>query len=185
MNHLSLRERRLVAVLILVALIAGVWFFAVSPVLAGFTARQAERQSLLALYQRNQRLLDAVPVWRAEAERQKRSASTFAVVATSDLQAQEALRDRITNAVLAVGASAPSVQDRQGDIRPGWIGARADVQLTQDQLNQSLRRLETEEPYVVVDYISITAERAFRSGRAEPLDVRLDVSAPFRPAAGG
>jgi general secretion pathway protein M len=185
MNGLTQRERRLIAVLILVALVAGGWFLAISPVLAGFGQRQAERQALLALYQRNQRLLDAVPVWRAEAERQKRSASTFAMVATSDLQAQEALRDRISSTLLASGASAPSVQDRQGDTRPGWIGARAEVQLTQDQLNQSLRRLETEEPYVVVDYISITAERSFRSGRAEPVDVRLDVSAPFRPAAGG
>jgi general secretion pathway protein M len=181
----SASERRLVALLILVALVTAVWFVAVLPVLSGFGARQVERQRLLDLYQHNQRLLTGVPGWRTQFEQQQQTASAYAVVAPSDLQGQEMLRTRITNAIVASGAPAPNVQDRQGDTSAGWIGVRADAVLSQTQLNQSLRRLESEEPYVVVDYLSITAERAFRSGHAEPLDVRIDISAPFHPAAAG
>lgn len=185
MNGLSARERRLLALAILVGLLVLLWIALISPVIGGFAARDAERQRLIALYQRDQRLLDAVPVWRAEAERQKRTASAFAVLAPSDVQAQETLRTRLTAAILASGAAAPSAQDIQANLPAGWIGARADGQLTLAQLNDSLRRLENEEPYVIVDYLSINAERAFRSGRAEPLDVRLEISAPFHLAASG
>jgi general secretion pathway protein M len=185
MIELNARERRLVAILIAVGVVAAAWLLVVSPVIGGFAARQAERQGLLARYQRNQRLLDAVPAWRAEAEGQRQSASAFAVVAPTDLEGRDLLRTRITNAIVASGAPAPNVQDRQGDISAGSIGVRADAVLSQAQLNQSLRRLESEEPYVVVDYLSITAERAFRSGREEPLDVRIDVSAPFHPSSIG
>jgi general secretion pathway protein M len=182
MNDLNPRERRILAIGILVGLIAILWLGVFSPLIGGFTARQAERQSLLATYQRNQRLLDAIPVWRAEAEAQKKTAGAFALAAPSQIQAQEILKQRMAAAMGATGAPAPVIQDLQADLPPGWIGARADVQLTLAQLNDSLRRLESEEPYVVVDYVSINAERAFQSGRAGPLDVRLELSVPFRLA---
>jgi general secretion pathway protein M len=182
MNGLTARERRLVAVAILLALLAAAWIAVVSPLLASFAARETERQGLLADYQRDQRLIAAIPGLRAQAEAQKRTAAAFALVAPSQLQAQEALRDRITAAVTAAGAGAPTVQDVQADLPLGWIGARAEAQLTRSQLNESLRVLENEEPYVVVDYISIDAEQAFRTGRAGLLDVRFELSVPFRLA---
>ena len=185
MNGLNPRERRLVAVALLLALVAAAWLGALSPLISGFSARQAERQALLSNYQRNQRLLDAVPVWRAEAEAQKQSAPAFAVIAPSQLQAQELLRQRLTAAMVAAGAAGPSVQDRQADLPAGWIGARADAELTFNQLNDSLRRLESEEPHVVVDYVSINADRAVRPGPGAPLAVRLELSVPFRLAGPG
>jgi general secretion pathway protein M len=182
MNGLTARERRLVAVAILLAVIAAAWIAVVSPLMAGFAAREAERQSLLAEYQRDQRLIASIPGLRAQAEAQKRNAAAFALTAPSQLQAQEALRQRIIAAMTATGAGAPTVQDVQADLPAGWIGARAEVQLTRGQLNETLRVLENEEPYVVVDYISIDAEQAFRTGHASPLDVRLELSVPFRLA---
>lgn len=185
MNSLNPRERRLLAVAVLIGVVAAGWLGLFSPLIGGFVARQAQRQALLATYQRDQRLLDAIPAWRAEAEMQKKTQGAYAVEAPSQLQAQEALKQRLGAAVTAAGASAPMVQDLQADLPSGWIGARADAQLTLAQLNSSLRRLESEEPFVVVDYLSINAERSFRSGHAGPLDVRLELSAPFRLSSPG
>jgi general secretion pathway protein M len=182
MNGLTARERRLVAIAILFAVVAAAWIVVVSPLLAGFTARETERQGLLADYQRDQRLIAAIPGLRAQAEAQKRTAAAFALAAPSQLQAQEALRQRITSAITAAGAGAPTVQDVQADLPSGWIGARAEARLSRSQLNESLRVLENEEPYVAVDYISIDAEQAFRTSHAGLLDVRLELSVPFRLA---
>jgi general secretion pathway protein M len=182
MNGLSTRERRLIAVALLLGLVAAAWLAVARPLVSGFFDRQAERQALLAAYQRNQRLIAAVPSLRSQLEAQRRTASAFALTAPSQIQAQEILRQRIAAAITAAGAAAPTVQDVQADLPSGWIGVRADAQLTQSQLNQSLRTLESEEPYVVVDYISINADQAFRTGRAGPLDVRLELSLPVRVA---
>ncbi len=185
MNGLNPRERRLLAVAILLAVVAAAWLAGFSPLIGGFSARHDERQALLTSYRRNQRLLGAIPALRAEAEAQKGSAAAFALSAPSQLQAQEMLRQRISAALVATGAAAPTVQDLQADLPAGWIGARADAALTFNQLNDSLRRLESEEPYVVVDYVSVNADRAFSSGHAGPLAVRFELSVPFRLAGAG
>jgi len=182
MNALSARERRLIAIALLLALMAAVWLVVAQPLIAGFGARRAERESLLAAYQRNQRLIAAIPNLPVQAEAQKRTAAAFALAAPTQLQAQEMLRQRLGAALTATSGAPPTVQDAQADLPPGWIGARADVQLTRRQLNESLRALENEEPYVVVDYVSINADQAFRSGRAGPLDVRIELSVPVRLA---
>ncbi|HZZ90152.1 MAG TPA: type II secretion system protein GspM [Caulobacteraceae bacterium] len=185
MNRLSARERKLVALGLLVLAFAVAWFAVISPIADGFVQRAEARRNLLATYQRNQRLLDAMPTWRAQAETQKRSAASYAIVAPSQAQGQDLLNQRVATAISFDGAAPPTVQDLQADIPPGWVGARADAQLTLPQLVASLRRLESEEPYVVVQRLSISAEQAFHTGRAGPLDVRLEVSAAFRPANPG
>ncbi|MGI9168952.1 MAG: hypothetical protein ACR2FH_02080 [Caulobacteraceae bacterium] len=47
---------------------------------------------------------------------------------------------------------------------------------------ESLRRLETEGPHVVVEYLAVTADRALATGRSSPLAVRLEISAAYRPS---
>jgi general secretion pathway protein M len=185
MNRLSARERKLIAVGLLVLALVVAWFAIVAPVTDGFVQRAAERRNLLAIYQRNQRLLDAMPTWRAQAEAQKRGAASYAVLAPSQAEGQEQLNQRLATAVTYDGAAPPTVQDLQTDIPAGWIGARADAQLTLPQLVNSLRRLESEEPYVVVERLSISAEQSFHTGRAGPLDIRLEISAAFHPANPG
>jgi general secretion pathway protein M len=185
MNRLSARERKLLALGLLVAAFAAVWFALIAPVIDGFAQRSAERRDLLALYQRNQHLIDAMPTLRAQAEAQKRSAAAYAIFAPSQAQGQELLNQRLTVAMTYGGGSPPAVQDVQTDIPSGSIGARADAQLTLPQLVASLRRLESEEPYVVIERLSIGAEQAAHTGHAGPLDVRLEVSAVFHPASAG
>jgi general secretion pathway protein M len=185
MNRLTARERKLIALGLLCLVFAVVWFAVLAPLADGFARRAGERADLLARYERNQRLLDAMPVWRAQAETQKRNAASFAVFAPSQAQGQELLNQRLATAVTYDGGPPPTVQDVQADLPNGWIGARADVQLTLPQLESSLRRLESEEPYVVVERLSISAEQAFHTGHAGPVDVRLEVSAAFHPAGTG
>jgi general secretion pathway protein M len=185
MNRLSSRERKLVALALLVLAIAVVWLGLIAPVVNGFDQRAAERRNLLAVYQRNQRLMDAMPAWRAQAETQKRTLPTYAIIAPSQSQGQELLNQRLATAISVDGAPPPTVQDLQTELPPGWIGSRADAQLTLPQLVASLRRLETEEPYVVVERLSISAEQAFHTGQDGPLSVRLEVSAAFHPAGPG
>ena len=185
MNRLDARERKLVAVGLLVLVLALAWFAIVAPLADGFVQRAAERRDLLARYQRNQRLLDAMPIWRAQAEAQKHTAASYAVFAPSQAQGQELLNQRLTTAMTFEGAPAPTVQDLQTDVPSGSIGARADGQLTLPQLVAGLRRLESEEPYVVIERLSISAEQALHTGKAGPLGVRLEVSAAFHPAGAG
>jgi general secretion pathway protein M len=182
MNRLSAQERRLVAIGLLVLAITALWFAVVLPIADGFSAREAQRRTLVETYQRNQRLLDAIPAWRAEAEAQRVSAGAFALTAPSQVEAQEMLKQRLSAAISQDGSAPPQVQDVQTELPAGWIGARADAQLTLPQLDASLRKLESEEPYVVVEYLSINADEAFRTGHAGPLGVQLEISAPYRLA---
>ncbi len=70
MNPLNPREKRIVAIGILVAVIAIAWVGIISPLAEGFMARAAERHELLNIYARNQRVLEGIPVWRAQASAQ-------------------------------------------------------------------------------------------------------------------
>ncbi len=71
MTSLSDRERRLVAILILIALIALGWLAIVSPILSGFEARAAERERLTLVQASNERLIDNVARLRRTAEAQR------------------------------------------------------------------------------------------------------------------
>ena len=180
MRRLNPRESKLVAVAILVALFAVAWLGIVKPVIGGFFDRAEQRRVLLDTYKRNQRLLAGVPVWSAQAQEQRRSAARFAILATTQAQATDTLKDRVAHMASDTGAIVKAVQDTQPDVVSDTVRVRADLQITLSQLSEGLKRLETEEPYVVVEFVSIGADRALGTGRLSPLDVRLEVSAPWR-----
>jgi hypothetical protein len=183
MRRLTERESKLVAVGLLVAAIAAVWLGVVSPLVGGFVDRRHQRQELVQAYVRDRRVLAGIPVWRSEAEEQRRTAGRFAVQATSQAQATEVLKERITKLAADEGGVMKAVQDTQVDANSPTVRVRADLQLTLSQLYESLKRLETEEPYVVVEYLAVDAVHASETGGAAPLDVRLEVSADWRAAA--
>jgi hypothetical protein len=177
MRPLSARERRLVALGLLALALALVWLLLVTPVLAGFSARAAERDQLRATLARNERLLAALPQLRRAAELQRRTSGRFGLAAADAGQAREALKQRLATTLTSVGGAVASVQDLEAELPAGWVGARADATLTLSQLHESLRRLGNEEPYVAVEYISVGAG----GGVSPTLEVRLEVSAPHRP----
>ena len=81
MSGLSDRERRLIAVLILVALIAFGWLAVLSPIISGFETRAAERERLALVQASNQRLIDNIARLRRQAEAQKADSARFHIIA--------------------------------------------------------------------------------------------------------
>lgn len=183
MRPLAPRERRLVAVGLLVGAAAGLWLGLLSPVIAGFEARAGRRAEQLARYQANQRLLDSLTTLRVEAMEQRRTAALYQITAPTEALAVDALRQRVASLLAADGGTVGAVQPVSVDVPAGWVSVRADGQVNLTQLTAAIRKLENEPPYVVVEYISLGADRAAASGHAAPLDLRLQVSALFHPAA--
>jgi hypothetical protein len=185
MRPLQPRERRFLAIGLLAAAVALAWLAIVSPVVGGFFARAEERRELIAAYQRNQRVVRQVRIWRAFADAQRGDTARFAIAAPSQQLAVEALKARLVKLAADEGFTITALSDLAADAPPGKIRLRADLQLNLTQLYESLRRLETEGPYVVVEYIAVSADRALATGRSSLLAVRLEISAAYRPVRSG
>jgi general secretion pathway protein M len=183
MRPLEPRERRILALGLLIGVLGLFWLGAVSPVLGGFQARAQRRQDLLAEYQANQDLLASIGALQRGAAEQRRSAALYQITAPSPGVAAEALKQRLAATLTAAGGNVGAVQPVQAGVPAGWVSARADAQIGLPQLVAALRQLENETAYVVVQYLSIEADRAASLGRAAPLDIRIQVSALVRPAA--
>lgn len=183
MRPLAPRERRLIALALLAAAVCALWLALVAPVSEGFRNRGHRREQLLAQYQANQRLLASMPALEVTAREQRRAAAFYQITAPSQGVAADALKRRVTAALSGAGGSVGAVEQVQAEVPPGWVSVRADAQMSLTQLVASIRQLENEAPYVVVQYTSIGADRAASVGHSAPLDVRLQVSALFHPAS--
>jgi general secretion pathway protein M len=181
MNPLTARERRLLAIGILVVALGLFWLALLQPLVGGFFDRAEQRRQLTDTYLRNERLIAALPVWRTAAEAQRRDAGRFAILAPAESAAVEALKERIQHVASDEGFTVKGLEDLQSDAGPGAVRVRADATLTLTQLYETLRRLENEGAYVAIDYLSVSADAAATSGRSGPLDVRLELSAAWRP----
>jgi general secretion pathway protein M len=183
MRPLAPRERRIVALALLVAVVAVAWLALVSPVLDGFQARAQRREELLVQYQANRRLLGSVSTLEKASADLRRTSYQYQITAPSPNVAVDALKQRVGDTITAAGGAVGSIQQVQAGVPPGWVSARVEAQIGLPQLVAAIRELENEGPYVVVQYLSVEADRAANSGHAAPLEVRLQVSALFRPAA--
>ena len=175
MNRLSARERRLVAIGLLVAALALVWLAIVGPILAGFDNRRLEREALTETYARGERVIATMRTTRAEARAQRRTAPAYSIAAATPALASEALRERIVAAARAAGGAVSVAQEVQAV--PGQVRVRADLQLGVDQLERMLRALQDRPPWLVVETLAIVSDRAQLSQRADLMDVRLEASA--------
>jgi len=178
---LSLRERRLAALGLLALALALTWLLLVGPLVGGFFDRAEQRRELQMTLQRNERLMAALPAWRTAAEAQGRSAARFAIAAPSEQLAVEVLKERLTRLATDEGFSVTATQDLQADAPTGLVRIRSDMTLSLPQFADTVRRLESEGAYVVVDYLSISADRAAAAGRLSPMDVRLELTCAWRP----
>lgn len=178
----SARERRLVALLILLAAIALAWLLLVAPVLAGFAERAQRREALALQYAHNLRTIGAIPRLRRQAERQ-RAATRGYVLDAADVEAgRELVKARLQDAVEANGGEYREGSDAEG--RPGWARASAAARLSLPQLVAVLTRVRGDAPYLVTEALTVSADEAVVTGRATTLEVTIDASAPLRaPAA--
>lgn len=169
------------AIGVLVLAIGLIWLVLIGPLVAGFSDRAAERDQLRATLQRNARLMPALPVWRAAAEAQRATSPRFSIAAPSEQLAVEALKARVTKLAADEGFAVTGIEDLQADAAPGSIRVRVDMAVSLTQLDDVIRRLESEGSYVVFDYLSITADRSAAAGRLAPIDVRMELSSDWRP----
>jgi hypothetical protein len=184
MRLLTARERRLLALGGLALALALVWLLIIGPLVWGFTDREAERRRLIAAYQLNARLIGSLPVLRAAAVAQRAGVARFAVLAPSEPLAAEAVKQRLQHLAAEEGFTIGAVEDLQADAAPATVKLRVDMTASLPQFYETIRRLESEDAYVVVDFVSVTADRSLAAGRLAPLDVRLELSADWRPAVG-
>ncbi|MGI8841974.1 MAG: type II secretion system protein GspM [Caulobacteraceae bacterium] len=182
MRPLRARERRLVALGLLAAALAVAWLAIVGPLIGGFFSRATERRELIAAYERGLGVIASRAAWRALDARQRQSAPRFALAASSEPLAADVLKERLVKLAADEGFTVVSISDLATDAPPGKIRLRADLQLTLTQLYESLKRLETEGAYVVVEYLAVSAERAAGSGRPAPLPARLERPNDPQPA---
>jgi general secretion pathway protein M len=182
MRPLAPRERRIVALGLLVGVAAFVWLALISPMLDGFHARAQRREELLVQYQADRRLLGSVSALQKAGADQRRTTYLYQITAPSANVAAEALKQRVGDTLTAAGGAVGNMQQVQAGVPTGWVSARVDAQIGLAQLIAAIRELENEGPYVVVQYLSVEADRAASTGHAAPLEVRLQVSALFRPA---
>lgn len=178
---LSPRERRLVAVLILLALLALLVRGLILPIADGFAARAAAREQLAASYARNARLIGSAPRLARLAERQKRDLAAFLMTAPTQAIAGDALQERLQAAIERAGGEYRAGETLARD--PDQVAVRVEARLTQAQLLACLAALENTPPWLAIDAIGISAVGALTSSTPGPMDIRLDVSVPFLAGA--
>jgi hypothetical protein len=181
MRPLSRRERRLVALLILAGLAALLWYGLVAPIAGGFANRAEQRAQLRLRYAHNVRTIALVPRLGKQAAREAAAAAPFRLAAPGVEQGRDALKDRLQRAVEAAAGEFRDVADVDG--RPGWLRARVTARLTLSQLNLLLGQLQNNPPWLAIESLSISANDSLVTGQSSTMDVQLEASVPFRPAA--
>ena len=182
MNGLSVRERRLIALLLLILAVAAAWFVIAKPIVDGFTARAVEREQLVDQRARGQRLIGTLGAWRAQAARQHATSADFAMRAPTPETATELAKQRLLSVVLAQGGVVKTIHEQPGEL--GEVRLRAELQLTLTQLTSSLRLIENQKPYVIIEKLSISSDQAVVSGRLSPMDVSIDLGFPYAAPPG-
>jgi hypothetical protein len=181
MRELSPRERRLVALGLLALALGVTWLAIIGPLVVGFLDRAAEKRRLVETFQVDARLIASLPALRATAEAQRAGGARFAIAAPSETLAAEALKQRLQHIAADQGYTVAALEDLQADAPAGAVKLRADMTLSLTQLYETIRRLETEDAHVVIDYLSVNADRSIAAGRLAPIDVRVELSTDWRP----
>lgn len=191
MTALSDRERRLIAILVLIAMIAVGWLAILSPILSGFETRAAERERLALVQASNARLMDNIARLRRQAETQRAGQARFHLIAPTPAAAAEALKEQVSTLVGTAGGEVRALQDLEA--AEGRVELRLEARLGEAQLIRLLERLQNAEPLLIVRSLSLSAPSAVSaaagtaSGPASGpatrnLDVRIDVAASYSPA---
>lgn len=180
MRPTTARERRLIAIGLLVLAVALVWLAIVAPILGGFADRAERRERLLLEYQHNARAIAAIPRLRRQAERQGDQLSRFVLAAPSEPVARQLLRERIERVVTETGGEFLAGEDAEAPA--GWVSVRAGARLTLDQLTRTLARLQDEPPWIVIDALDVSADQALSDGRLHSMDISFEAQLPIRLA---
>jgi type II secretory pathway component PulM len=180
MTGVSPRERRLVALAILVAVVTSVWLVAVVPILNGFAARQEARDAAAQTLRENARAIAAYQDTRLKLADLHRAAPAWAFLAPSPPVATEQARVRVSRAVADSGGVLETLRDQPG--RPGLVQLQGDARIDLIGLQSLLRHLEDDRPAGVVSALVVAAPDATTAQHASSLQVRFDVSFSYVPS---
>lgn len=176
MTNLTARERKLVAIGLLVGLFAMVWYVVISPILDGFAKRQEAQAQLTARFASNARLIASLPRLRKTIEASAAERRSFRMEGESLAAVTEALKERLGAQVAANGGELRAMQEVSD--QPGWARAWVEARMTLPQLVATLESLQNQPPYLAINALTISADRALQSGRLDLMDVRIEASSP-------
>jgi hypothetical protein len=176
MNSLTARERKIVAIGILVGLIALVWFALIAPIMSGFAARTVERERLSARFASNERLIASIPRLRNAIENRAADFKNFRTEGESFAAVTEALKERL-GAQIATGGGELRAMQEVSD-QPGWARAWVEARMTLPQMIGTLEKIQNQPPYLAVNSLTISADRALQSGKLDLMDIRIEASSP-------
>jgi hypothetical protein len=180
-NEASPFIRRVVALGLLVLVVAIVGFGVVWPIAQGFADRAAQRTQLTEDLAYGRELVASRAQWRAALMRQRTGAGDFAVAAATPSAAAQAAMDRIGAAIQRPGGVLSSLREQPAG--PGEARLRVEARLTLTQLVASLRLLEGEKPFVIIEGLSVATDPAASAGQLSPMEVRIDLGVPYLVSA--
>jgi hypothetical protein len=179
---LSPRQSQAAALLIALALLAFIALVIVGPLISGFYERAAQRKQLALQYSANERNIAAIPRLRRMAQAHEQLLGDFVLNAPDAASAGEALRQRLQTAIIALGGDFRGGEDIPAPA-PGQAGTRITARITSSQLNLLLASIQNSKPYLTITALVIGADEALVTGQASALDVQIEASIPYRPAA--
>jgi general secretion pathway protein M len=174
MKPLSARERKLVAIGLLVAAFALFWLALVRPIYGSFVENAERRTELRQQYAQNERLIGQVSGLRFAAEEQGKLQTLYTLDAPNAEQAGELLKARLEASLEKAGGELRATESV--DASNGWVRASATALVSNDQLTAWLGMLNNEQPYLAMETLTIVADRALNSGRLDLMDVKIEVS---------
>ncbi len=177
MKTLSLRERRLIALAVLLLLLCFLLFGIITPIIDGFKSRSNARDEYYSQMARNDRSIGNLPIWRRQVNDQKNTATRYTILAPTRSAAVDMFRENMLQFFVKSGTVVRSTQEIPSS--DSWLKLRIDSQMSLTQIVDCLKRLHMSQKIIVVDAITISADRAFTNGRLSLMDVRFEISAPY------
>jgi general secretion pathway protein M len=176
------RRGQLLALSLLFVGLGGVYFVAVSPLLALYAERAAVLENRRMLVPRLRAAADELPALRARVEQLRAAAGTRKITldGASDAIAAATLQSRIEELATSAGATIGSTESLPAEARLGYrrIGLRYVLSGSYETLVKFLAKLESATPPLVIDNLHIHGVlRRPGTPAAAGLDAGLDVYA--------
>jgi general secretion pathway protein M len=182
----SLLSRTLAIALLAVALLGG-YRLIVAPLLTAYQEGGSSIEQAKTLLQRYRALAEQRPqLAKRLAEQQERAAAAAGYLeGPSDALAAAQLQDRVKSVVETAGGELRSTQilpaqSIEGDLGFRRTAVRVQIIVTIEGLAATLYELETGQPYLLIDDVTVRQERVRRRRRSAPesepmLDVNLEL----------
>jgi general secretion pathway protein M len=178
----SLLSRTLAVVLLGVALL-GAWRLIIAPLVIAYRDGQSRIEQAKELLQRYETLAEQRSLLAdrlAEQQEQAASAAGY-LTGPSDALAAAELQDRVKSVVEGADGELRSTQilpaeELEADLGFRRTTLRVHFVVTIEGLEETLYELETGQPYLIIDDVTVRQERARRRRNQTPDQPRLDVS---------